>query len=306
MSLRDITFEHTGLKLVSVALAVLLWMIVSSQSASVERGLRIPLELQNLPGNLEMVEPPQESVDVRVRGTADALGRITPGDLVAVVDLSAAQSGRRLFHLSPERVKAPFAVAVTQVAPSSVAIRFEPSATRIVPVTPSVEGEPAPGFIVGKISADPATVEIVGPESVMRRVTEAITEPLWVGSVRGDVRASVIVGVADAGARLKSVKTAIVSVAIVPAPEERQLSGVTVRARNLSVGLRATITPPHVKVRVRGTKEGLAKIRDVSIVAYVDLEGIGRGDYGLPVRLEPSAGVGVDQLDPNTVSIHVE
>ena len=79
MSLRDHPFAHTGLKLVSVALAVLLWMMVSSQRASVERGLRIPLELQNLPENLEMVEPPQESVDVRVRGTADALGRIAAG-----------------------------------------------------------------------------------------------------------------------------------------------------------------------------------------------------------------------------------
>src|SRR5688572_14425494 len=119
-------FAHAALKFVSVAFAVLLWMMVSSQRASVERGLRIPLELQNLPENLEMVELPQESVDVRVRGPADALGRIAPGDLVAAVDLSSAQPGRRLFHLSAERVKAPFAVAVTQVVPSSVAIRFEP------------------------------------------------------------------------------------------------------------------------------------------------------------------------------------
>ncbi len=306
MSLRDRVFAHTGLKIVSVALAVLLWMMVSSQRASVERGLRIPLELQNLPENLEMVEPPQEAVDVRVRGTADALGRIAPGDLVAAVDLSAAQPGRRLFHLSPERVKAPFAVVVTQVTPSAVAIRFEPSATRIVAVVPSVEGEPAPGFIVGKISADPATVAIVGPESLLRRVTEAITEPVWVGAAKADVLSTVIVGVADEGVRVKSAKTAVVSVAIVPAPAERQLSAVAVRARNLGAGLRATITPLSVSVRVRGTKEAIAKIRDASIVAYVDLEGIGRGDYGLPVRLEPAAGVGVDQLDPTVVSIHVE
>ena len=172
---------------------------------------------------------------------------------------------------------------------------------------PSVEGEPAPGFIVGKISADPPTVEIVGPESLLRRVTEAITEPLWVGSARADVRSSVIVGVADEGVRLKSAKTAVVSVAIMPAPEERQLSGVAVRAaKSVRRSSSVTITPPAVKVRVRGTKEAIAKIREASIVAYVDLEGIGRGDYGLPVRLEPTAGVGVDQLDPTIVSIHVE
>ena len=299
-------FTHFGLKMVSVALAILLWLMVSSQRASVERGLRIPLELQNLPENLEMVEPPQESVDVRVRGTADTLSRLTAGDLVATVDLSSAQSGRRLFHLAPERVKAPFAVAVTQITPPSVAIRFEPSATRIVPIQPSVEGEPAPGFIVGKISAEPATIEVVGPESVLRRVTEAITEPLWIGSATADVRSTVIVGVADQGVRLKSARDAVVTVAILPAPEQRQLTNVPVRARNLADGLSVRIVPPTVTVRVRGTKQAVDRIRAASVVAYVDLEGIGEGEYGLPVRLEPAADVGLDQLDPTIVSILIQ
>ena len=299
-------FAHIGLKMASISLALLLWLMVSSQRASVERGLRIPLELQNLPETLEMVEPPQESVDVRVRGTADTLGRMVAGDLVATVDLSSAQPGRRLFHLSPERVKAPFAVEVTQVTPSSVAIRFEQSATRVVPVYPSVEGEPAPGFIVGAITANPPTVEVIGPESVLRRVTEAITEPIWVGSATSNVRSTVVVGVADEGVRVKSARNAEVSVAIVPAPEERLLSNVPVRARNLSSALTARIAPPVVKVRVRGTKEAIDNITDASIMAYVDLEGIGEGDYGLPVRLGPTTGIGVDQLEPTIVSIHVE
>ena len=156
-------FAHFTLKVIALALAVLTWMMVSAQVSSVERGVRIPLELQNLPENLEMVDAPQESVDVRVRGNADALGRLVPGDLVASVDLSSAQPGRRLFHISPDRVKAPFSVEVTQVSPSSVAIRFEPSATRVVPVQPSVQGDPAAGFIVGDTESQPKTVEVVGP-----------------------------------------------------------------------------------------------------------------------------------------------
>ena len=299
-------FAHFGLKVVSVAFALLLWFMVSSQRAAVERGLRIPLELQNLPANLEMVEPPQESVDVRVRGAADLLGRLVSGDLVAAVDLSAAQPGRRLFHISPERVKAPFAVEVTQITPSSVAIRFEPSATRVVHVHPSVEGEPAPGFIVGEISAEPQVVEVVGPESALRRVAEAITEPLWVGSAQSAVKATVTLGVAEQGVRLKTTRSAVVSVAIVPAPEARILDEVPVRVRNLAPGLAARVTPPTVKVRVRGVKEVVERIRDGSVMAYVDLSGISEGDYGLPVRLEPTKNLGVDQLDPTMVSIHVQ
>jgi YbbR domain-containing protein len=298
-------FSHFGLKIVSVVFALLLWFLVSSQRAAVERGLRIPLELQNLPGNLEMIEPPQEAVDVRVRGAADLLGRLVSGDLVATVDLSAAQPGRRLFHISPERVKAPFAVEVTQITPSSVAIRFESSATRVVRVQASVEGEPAPGFIIGEITAEPKVVEVVGPESALRRVTEAITEPLWVGSARSVVKSTVVLGVAEQGVRLKTARSAVVSVAIVQAPAARMLD-VPVRVRNLATGLTARVTPQTVKVRVRGTTPAVERTRATSVIAYVDLNGILEGDYGLPVRLEQTKDVGLDQLDPTMVGIHVE
>lgn len=298
-------FSHFGLKVVSLALAILFWMMVSAQRSSVERGLRIPLELTNLPENLEMVDPPQEAVDVRVRGDADTLGRLVPGDLVASVDLSSAQAGRRLFHLSPERVRVPFAVEVTQVAPSAVAIRFEQSATRVVPVQPSVEGEPAAGFIVGESASLPKTVEVIGPESALRHVTEAITEPVWVGGATATMRSAVPVGVAEQGVRLKSVRSVTVTVDIIQAPNERVLN-VPVRLRNLESGHTAEVEPSTIKVRARGTKASIDKLKDTSILAYVDLDGIGDGDYGLPVRVDPTPGVGVDQLDPTIVRIHVQ
>jgi YbbR domain-containing protein len=298
-------FSHFGLKVTALALAILFWMVVSAQVSSVERGLRIPLELQNLPANLEMVDPPQDAVDVRVRGNADALGRLVPGDLVANLDLSSAQPGRRLFHISTDRVKAPFAVEVTQVVPSSLAIRFEPSATRVVPVQPSVEGDPAAGFIVGDAVSQPKMVEVVGPESALRHVTEVITEPVWVGGAKAPIRSAVPVGVAEQGVRLKTVKSVTVAVDIIRAPDERQLN-VPVRLRNLEAGLTAVVTPPFVKVRARGTKVSIDKLKDNSVVAFVDLDGIGEGDYGLPVRLEPAPGIGLDQVDPTIVSIHVQ
>jgi YbbR domain-containing protein len=299
-------FAHAGLKVASVAFAVLLWFMVSSQRAAVERGLRIPLELQNLPENLEMIEPPQESVDVRVRGAADLLSRLVGGDLVATVDLSTAQPGRRLFHISTERVKAPFAVEITQISPSSIAIRFEQSATRLVRVQPAIEGEPAEGFIVGDITVEPKVVEVVGPESTLRRVEEAITEPVWVGSAQADVKSTVVLGVAEPGVRVKTARSAAVSVAIVPAPEARIVDNVPVRVRNLAAGLTARIVPQAVTVRVRGTKAAVEKINGASIMAYVDLRGVSEGDYGLPVRLEQTKDIGVDQLDPTMVSIHVQ
>ena len=298
-------FRDFGLKLVSLVLAILLWMAVAAQQSPVDRGMRIPLEVQNLPPNLEMVDAPQETVDVRVRGAGDTLARLAPGDLVASIDLSAAQPGRRLFHVSPDRVRVPFGVQVTQVTPSSVAFRFEPSASRTVPVHPTLEGEPAPGYIVDEMQVQPKSVEVVGPESALRRVTEALTEPVWVGDASAAVKATVAVAVAESGVRLKSPRAAQVQVQIVPAPAERQLN-VPVRMRGLMSGLNAVITPPLVRVRVRGTTTALNRLKDSAVLAFVDLDGIAEGDYGLPVRVEKIPGVGIDQPDPAIVRIHVE
>ena len=69
-----------------------------------------------------------------MRGTSGALSRVSPGDIVAVLDLRGARAGRRLFHLTPEQVRAPFGVEVVQMTPPSVAMVFEPEAARQVPV----------------------------------------------------------------------------------------------------------------------------------------------------------------------------
>ena len=48
-------FRHLGLKVWSVALAVMLWMVVSGEE-TVERGLRVPLELQQFLAALALAE----------------------------------------------------------------------------------------------------------------------------------------------------------------------------------------------------------------------------------------------------------
>ncbi len=158
-------FRHVGLKLVSFGLAVSLWFVVSGEE-TVERGLRVPLELQQFPAGLELEGEPPATVDLRVRGDSGTLGRVGPGDVVAVLDLHGASAGRRLFHLTPEQVRAPFGVDVVQVSPTTVALSFERTATRQVRVVPSVDGKPAPGYVLGAIAADPSTVEVAGPEKL--------------------------------------------------------------------------------------------------------------------------------------------
>ena len=297
-------FRHLGLKVLSLVLALLLWMVVSGEE-TVERGLRVPLELLQVPAGLELTGEVPATVDVRVRGASGTLSRVTTGDVVAVLDLRSARSGRRLFPLTPDQVRVPFGVEVVQVQPSASAMAFESSASRQVPVVPAVDGRPAPGYVVGQMTADPKTVEVIGPETAVRRVTEALTEPVSVSGARDHVRQSVILGLIDPSLRLKNARAAMVTVQIVPAPLERSLRGRPVHLRNVPGTLEAKAIPSAVDMMLRGSREALARVEADDIVAYVDLAGLGPGEYSLTVHADSSPDAGVTRIEPSSVQVQI-
>lgn len=298
-------FRHLGLKTLALLLAALLWLTVSGEHV-VERNLRVPLEFRNIPEALQIVGNAPDTVDVRLRGSSIVLSRVQPGEIVAWIDMSTGRPGPRLFHIPVDDVRAPFGVEVAQVVPSTVSLTLERSARRVVPVVPAIEGEPAPGFVVGRFTAEPATVEIVGPESRVREVAEATTEPVSVKDARGRVRDGVTIGVLDSSVRLAQSQTANVTVEIWPAPVERRLSDVPVRWRNLRSGLRAQLSPRVVHMTVRGSNEPLAELRGDAVQAFVDLAGLGSGRYNLRVQADPSERFGVVAIDPAVVSVTIK
>jgi YbbR domain-containing protein len=298
-------FRHLGLKVAAIALATLLWLSVAGEHI-VERIMRVPLEFRNIPAELEVVGDPPATVDVRLRGSSGLLSRLEGTDVVAVIDLSTARPGSRLFHIRADEVRAPYGVEVAQVVPGTLAIELEKSASRVVPVVPPLEGDPAPGFVVGRITSDPATVEIRGPESRVRRLAEAITEPVDVAGSRERVRDIVTVGVADSALRLTRPQSATVVVDVVPAPVEREIAGVLVRWRNLGSGFRADVAPKRTRVSVRGRREHLNSLSADDIDAFVDLAGLGPGRYNLRVQTDPSQDFGVSAVAPQVVDVTIK
>lgn len=296
--------RHLDLKLLALALAVLLWMVVAGEE-TVERGLRVPLELQQFPAGLELQGEVPTTIDVRVRGASGALGRVSPGDIVAVLDLRSARAGRRLFQLKPEQVRTPFGVEVVQVTPATVAMVFEPSASREVPIVAEVDGKPAPGYVVGKTTTDPARVEVVGPESSVTRATEALTEPVSVAGARDRVIETVTVGVLDPALRLKNPRPTTVTVEIVPAPLERTIRARPVHLRNLAANLSAQAVPDAVDVSLRGSRETLGGVEPDAVAAFVDLAGLGSGRYMLQVHVGATPEAGITRIAPAEVQVRI-
>ncbi len=299
-------FQDLWLKVLAIGLAVLLWFTVAGGPTNVERGLQVPLEFENIPQGFEVVGDTAISVEVRVRGSSAILSRLESGEVVAVLDLKAARPGSRLFDLVTEQVRAPFGVQVTQVVPATVALNLEPSGRRTVPVVPVVEGEPAPGYIVGQVSSDPSTVEVIGPESRLRQLTEATTEPVLVSGATVPLLEEVTVGVSDSMLRLSVPRRVDVTVDVIPAPTERTFGEVQVRPRNVRIDITARVIPPIVAIRVKGSQDTLQDLSSDAIDAFVDLTGLSFGSYTLPVRGESLLPLGIVEIEPAMVNITLE
>jgi YbbR domain-containing protein len=182
--LRKYIFANAWLKLVSLALALLLWWAVS-HDPTVEVLVTAPIEFHHAPENLEMSVENSPQVRVRVRGPERRVRSLNPADVQAIVDLMGAHAGERTFDLTAKQVHVPDGVEVVQIEPSQVHLTFDRSVTRTVDVRPRVIGELVTGYHIAEVSADPGQINIIGPAHRVEQVSDAITDPVDATGVVG-------------------------------------------------------------------------------------------------------------------------
>jgi uncharacterized protein (TIGR00159 family) len=107
---------------ISIALALLLWVLVVPGSEIVERALSVPVEIANLPEDfvLESVEP--AAVEAVFSGLRRDFFFLDKKDLAVRVDALLVQLGRRTFRLSADFVEHPPELRVMKLNPDRLRI----------------------------------------------------------------------------------------------------------------------------------------------------------------------------------------
>ncbi len=172
------------LKLVSLALALVLWLLlVPAEKVSSEKSLVIPLETRNVPAGLEIVERPVPTVDVTVRAPKRVLSEITPSSLVARIDLDRATVPQQEYPLNAAMIVLPPGAQAVKISPSKVTIRLERTVEATLDVHATLRGKPAPGYRITRIEIDPDEVAVQGPESRVKASDAATTAPVDVSGL---------------------------------------------------------------------------------------------------------------------------
>src|SRR5215510_8937404 len=177
--LRRIFLEDWSLKLLSLAIAIVLWLLVTGQNQPVTAHVNVQLNFIR-PQTLEISNDPPRTVDVMLTGSRNKLDDLTSLDLVATVDISDQRAGERVLRLADKaQITLPQGIKVDGFQPSAVPIRLEEVVDRQVVVEPKREGKPDDGFEVYSVNANKTNVAVRGPASRVNALQKVPTESVW-------------------------------------------------------------------------------------------------------------------------------
>jgi len=196
---RKLFVEDWSLKLLSLAIAIVLWLVVTGHNEPVTAHVNVQLNFIRPPA-LEISNDPPRTVDVMLTGSRNKLDDLTTLDLVATVDISDQRSGERVLRLADKaQMPLPQGVKVDGFQPGAIPVRLEPIIQRQVPIEPKLEGKPADGYEVYSVQPSKGSVTVKGPESHVASLQKVQTESVLLNGHNESFTApSVAIDVSDA------------------------------------------------------------------------------------------------------------
>jgi YbbR domain-containing protein len=178
--------HNLGLKLIALALAVGFWLAVARDPVA-EVAVDIPVEIRDLPQDLEISSEIVPKAQIRLRGPERVIHDLQSSDVYAAIEFNGVKPGERTFDLTAQQIHQPAGLEVVQIVPSQFHLTFDVRLTRQVPVQPRVIGSFAQGYRIGQIVSDPSTIVITGPKGRVEAVESATTDPIDVSGAMNRV-----------------------------------------------------------------------------------------------------------------------
>lgn len=266
--LRRIFLEDWSLKLLSLAIAVVLWLLVTGQNEPVTAHLNIQLNFIR-PQALEISNDPPRTVDVMLTGSRNKLDDLTSLDLVATVDISDQRAGERVLRLADKaQISLPQGIKVDGFQPSAIPIHLEPVVERQVVVEPKLEGKPADGFEVYAVHPSKGSVSVRGPASRVNALQKVLTETIWLAGHKESFTASnLAMDVPDPKVDLLE-PVVSVDVDIGEVRKEKSFSGV-----NVSTAQGGKVQPATTSVTLLGATSLIDSLKPEDLKIVLDSTG---------------------------------
>ncbi|MBQ7503168.1 hypothetical protein IJT93_10770 [bacterium] len=175
----DFFRKNIGLKILSLTLAVLTFILVKSLASPIKE---FPIQ-RIFTKSIDVIAPKNENyiysvatkeVNITVKGKKSVINRLEPSLITAIVDLSErTHQGSTLEKVD---VMAPGGAEIVQIEPSHVWTAVSKKSTSVMPVKVQLLGNVNSNFQVGKAVVEPPSVRLIGSEDSLSKVAKVLAE----------------------------------------------------------------------------------------------------------------------------------
>jgi YbbR domain-containing protein len=295
--------DQLGAILLSLLLAVVIWLIAMSQENPLEtKVFELPVTVRGLDAALQTVEDlSAQTARVTVRAPRDASENLGAEDFSVSIDLAGRQSGE---HDVPVQVVVNDPRAdITNINPPNLRLQLDPLLVEPKAVAVQVEDAPAFGYDALMPVVDPPTVTVSGPASQMDLV-DRVVAPIELANAKSQVERTVEVQALNRQEQPVSGVTIEPSLVRVVVPVEQWPGRKEVAVRINLVGQPAagyrlsTVRAEPSTVVLQGDSAALAEVAGYVETAPLDIDGA-TGD--VRERLQLMLPAGVTAFDGNSM-----
>ena len=304
MSITDRLKHNLSLKLLSMAIALLIWGLVHNQADPLQvRHRAVPVEAVEVPEKLAVAAIDPNEVTVTLFGRASAFDQLDYSNFRLIARVAGAPIGVQTVPVEPADL--PAGLELRSLSRTVVRVELDSIVSATRPVFAEMRGDPAPGFAVSGSSVSPISVTVSGPASRVQEVARVVAE-VDVSGRNATLPATVSLsardaeGVVVAGVRMDPPQ-ASVTVRI------RQINSKTVPVvpilTNVTAGYEiGNISVTPVTVTLAGAGPRLSAVNAVQ-TGSINLDGErGRRTFDVPLRLPE----GITAIGGSSASVTVE
>jgi YbbR domain-containing protein len=166
-------FVNTGLKFLSLVLAVTVFLLVNTDKDR-EITVRVGVKYE-YPADKVLVSEPLDEVKVTIKGPLRRLRQFDERELGRIeLDLRDAPTGE-IAITNGMISNLPRDLTVLSINPKSVRVAFDRRIEKVVEVTPVLGGRAQHGYVAGETKVTPATIKVRGAERLLAAMTSVRT-----------------------------------------------------------------------------------------------------------------------------------
>lgn len=184
--------NNITIRIVSIIIAFFMWTYVMNkenpQTTKDFPNIQVTYLNQNYlsEAELEIMEPTEAKVTVRLSGRRSDLNSINPNDIIVQADLYGYSEG---MNRVPVEVRVPENVAVKSVSPQYIQLKLDSIITKEFKISLKTTGKTEDGHTPGEGDVRPSTVLIKGPRTWVNSVDKVIAT-LDLSNVNSDIKTS--------------------------------------------------------------------------------------------------------------------